>query len=52
MKAFRTFVLRYFLDARSDPNFCRAVEERYLGVRQDLADAPCDHLGITVDVPR
>lgn len=26
--------------------------ERYLGVRQDLADAPCDHLGITVDMPR
>jgi integrase len=22
--------------------------ERYLGVRQDLADAPCDHLGLTV----
>jgi len=26
--------------------------ERYLGVRQDLADAPCDHLGLTVEVPR
>jgi integrase len=26
--------------------------ERYLGVRQDLTDAPCDHLGLTVDVPR
>lgn len=25
--------------------------ERYLGVRQDLTDAPCDHLGITVDGP-
>jgi site-specific recombinase XerD len=25
--------------------------ERYLGVRQDLADAPCDHLGLTVEVP-
>ena len=24
--------------------------ERYLGVRQDLADAPCDHLGLTVEV--
>ena len=24
--------------------------ERYLGVRQDLTDAPCDHLGITVEV--
>ncbi len=23
--------------------------ERYLGVRQDLADAPCDHLGLTVN---
>ena len=23
--------------------------ERYLGVRQDLADAPCDHLGIRLD---
>jgi site-specific recombinase XerD len=22
--------------------------ERYLGVRQDLADAPCDHLGLTI----
>jgi site-specific recombinase XerD len=26
--------------------------ERYLGVRQDLTDAPCDHLGLTVEVPR
>jgi integrase len=26
--------------------------ERYLGVRQDLADAPCDHLGLTVEVTR
>jgi integrase len=26
--------------------------ERYLGVRQDLADAPCDHLGLTVEVSR
>jgi len=26
--------------------------ERYLGVRQDLVDAPCDHLGLTVEVPR
>jgi Phage integrase, N-terminal SAM-like domain len=26
--------------------------EQYLGVRQDLTDAPCDHLGLTVDVPR
>ena len=26
--------------------------ERYLGVRQDLADAPCDRLGITVEVLR
>jgi integrase len=25
--------------------------ERYLGVRQDLTDAPCDHLGLTVDLP-
>ena len=25
--------------------------ERYLGVRQDLTDAPCDHLGLTIDVP-
>jgi len=24
--------------------------ERYLGVRQDLADAPCDHLGLTIVV--
>jgi len=24
--------------------------ERYLGVRQDLADAPCDHLGLSVEV--
>jgi integrase len=23
--------------------------ERYLGVRQDLVDAPCDHLGIHPD---
>ena len=22
--------------------------ERYLGVRQDLQDAPCDHLGIRI----
>ena len=22
--------------------------ERYLGIRQDLSDAPCDHLGVTV----
>ena len=26
--------------------------ERYLGVRQDLTDAPCDHLGLTVEVTR
>ena len=26
--------------------------ERYLGVRQDLSDAPCDHLGLTIEVPR
>ena len=26
--------------------------ERYLGVRQDLADAPCDHLGLTIVVSR
>jgi len=26
--------------------------ERYLGVRQDLNDAPCDHLGLTIEVPR
>ena len=26
--------------------------ERYLGVRQDLADGPCDHLGLIVEVPR
>jgi site-specific recombinase XerD len=26
--------------------------ERYLGVRQDLNDAPCDHLGLTIQVPR
>jgi integrase len=26
--------------------------ERYLGVRQDLADAPCDHLGLTIEVSR
>jgi site-specific recombinase XerD len=25
--------------------------ERYLGVRQDLTDAPCDHLGLTVVSP-
>jgi integrase len=25
--------------------------ERYLGVRHDLTDAPCDHLGLTVEVP-
>ena len=25
--------------------------ERYLGVRQDLTDAPCDHLGLTVEIP-
>jgi site-specific recombinase XerD len=25
--------------------------ERYLGVRQDLTDAPCDHLGLKVEVP-
>ena len=25
--------------------------ERYLGVRQDLTDAPCDHLGLTGKVP-
>jgi integrase len=24
--------------------------EKYLGVRQDLTDAPCDHLGLTVEV--
>jgi hypothetical protein len=24
---------------------------RYLGVRQDLTDAPCDHLGLTIEVP-
>jgi hypothetical protein len=24
--------------------------ERYLGVRQDLQDAPCDHLGLRLDV--
>ena len=23
--------------------------ERYLGVRQDLHDAPCDHLGIRLE---
>jgi integrase len=22
--------------------------ERYLGIRQDLADAPCDHLGLRI----
>jgi integrase len=26
--------------------------ERCLGVRQDLRDAPCDHLGLTVEVQR
>jgi integrase len=26
--------------------------ERYLGVRQDLTDAPCDHLGLAVVVPQ
>jgi integrase len=26
--------------------------ERYLGVRQDLTDAPCDHLGLTIEVSR
>ena len=26
--------------------------ERYLGVIQDLTDAPCDHLGVTVELPR
>lgn len=26
--------------------------ERYLGVRQDLTDAPCDHLGLMVEVLR
>jgi site-specific recombinase XerD len=26
--------------------------ERYLGVRQDLADAPCDHLGLTIEGPQ
>jgi integrase len=25
--------------------------ERYLGTRQDLTDAPCDHLGLKVEVP-
>jgi integrase len=25
--------------------------ERYLGVRQDLTDAPCDRLGLGVDLP-
>ena len=25
--------------------------ERYLGVRQDLSDAPCDHLGLTFEMP-
>jgi integrase len=25
--------------------------ERYLGVRQDLNDAPCDHLGLTIMLP-
>jgi integrase len=26
--------------------------ERYLSVRQDLNDALCDHLGLTVELPR
>jgi len=26
--------------------------ERYLGVRQDLTDAPCDHFGLTGAVSR
>jgi len=26
--------------------------ERYLGIRQDLTDAPCDHLGLMVEVSR
>lgn len=26
--------------------------ERYLGVRQDLTDAPCDHLGLAVEIPQ
>jgi len=26
--------------------------ERYLGVRQDLTDAPCDHLGISTELSR
>jgi integrase/recombinase XerD len=26
--------------------------ERYLGVRQDLTDAPCDHRGLMVEVLR
>jgi integrase len=26
--------------------------ERYLGVRQDLTDAPCDHLGLTIERSR
>jgi hypothetical protein len=25
--------------------------ERYLGVRQTLADAPCDHLGLSIAPP-
>jgi hypothetical protein len=25
--------------------------ELYLGVRQDLLDAPCDHLGLRPDTP-
>ncbi len=25
------------------------ITERYLGVRQNLNDAPCDHLGLDVD---
>lgn len=23
--------------------------EKYLGIRQNLTDAPCDHLGLTID---
>jgi integrase len=26
--------------------------ERYLGVKQDLTDAPCHHLGLKIEVPR
>jgi len=26
--------------------------ERYLGVRQDFTDSPCDHLGLTIEVSR